>query len=593
MGGAVTVQWERVVDSDTGFVAWRDPELFDAWKARAAELAAQGVALDRTGDFAAQRARVVELVEAIANVYRACDVPAPCDPAYFGPFLRAANPVSTLFQYAGEPGWGGSWINGPSAGLFQPVATWRTAVDRAFIGWDGVPVVAALSRDPDAFMGAGPNGRAFWILGPRAARDWTQGYVTSSCETRGGFLGAGDCEAWANTLLPPAVWEWWMWSDIQAALSTRSAWEVQRDAWAWSIAKNLQVAGRYNIAGARADITRILEERARRSPEQIEADTRSAARSGLSYLDATTGLMALGGPVGALFGAIANGLTRLLVEFLPMASGYDVDVWNRVEPTFTVFRLSGTAAAPPTHDVAAPSGFARKPRGVVKVLLPSGIPSARASVDSGEWQPSYLERSLPEGLHYLRAEAEGYVPTARTVRVVAGREELWRPALVRATDPAYRAPPERVSPGIVTLPVVTLLSVVSEGQSRGTGDGDGDAGGREMAEGTGAELHVQAPGIEGAEVMLSPPAPGTEAGAWLALPRSVRWERAVAVRLVVRAPGRETRSQDVDIDPGEKVTVTVDAASLPPARRWLAWALGAAGALAVGGLVVVISKARR
>lgn len=613
MGGAVTAEWERVVDSDTGFVAWRDPELFEAWKARAAELAARGVALDRAGDFAAQRAAVAELVEAVANCYRACDVPAPCDPAYFGPFLRAANPVSTLFQYAGEPPWGGAWIDNGVAGLYEPKATWETHVDRAHIGWNGATSLGALSRDPDAFMRDHSDGRAFWILGSRPSRDWTQGFVTSACETRGGFLGAGDCEAWRNYLLPPAVWEFWLWSDIQAGLAQRSAWQVQRDAWAWSLAKNLQVAGRYNIAGARSDITRILEAQARRSREQIDADTRAAARGNLTAMDATTALMALGGPVGALFGAVMNGLVRLLIEVLPLASGYDIDVWGRTEPTFTVFRLSGTAAAPPTHDVPAPPGFARKPRGVVKVLLPANIPTARASVDGGESHPSYLERSLPEGLHQLTATAEGYIPTARTVRVVAGREELWRPVLVRATDPAYRAPPALESPGLVVVPLVSVLEVVNEdpsvpvkrrgaagskrfpaGSKRAPGGGETSREGEGMGASTDTELTVLVEGIAGAEVLLSPPAPGSEAGAWLSLPRTVRWPRAVSVRLVVRAPGRASRSQDVDINPGEKATVMVNAESLPPARRWLPWVWGGLGALAVGGLVVVISgKARR
>lgn len=591
MGGAVTAVWERVVDSDSGFVAWRDPELFEAWKARAASLAREGFALDRGADFATQRGHVAALVEAVANAYRACDVPAPCDPGYFGPFLRAANPISTLFRYAGEPPWGGDWIDRPTAGLYQPVATWETRVDRSGIGWDGVARVESLTRDPDAFMRAGDNGRAFWILGPRSARDWSQGFVTSSCATRGGFLALGDCESWGNTLLPPAVWEFWLFADIANALAERSAWQVQRDAWAWSVQKNLQVAARYNIAGARADITRILEAQARRTPEQIEADTRAAARGQLTFVDATTGLMALGGPVGALMGAIVNGLTRLLVEVLPLASGYDVDVWGRTEPTFTVFRLSGTAAAPPSHDVPEPAGFVRRPRGTVKVLLPANIPSARVTIDDGEGHPAYVERALPEGLHELKVSAEGYVSTARTVRVVAGREELWRPVLVRATDPAYRAPPPPPSPGLLVVPFVTLLEAVTAGDGAGGSGGSGSSsGGSEMATGTGAELNILVNGVDGAEVMLSPPAPGTAAGAWLSLPRTVRWERAVSVRLVVRAPGRVTRSQDVDINPGEKATVSVTAESLPRARRWVPWALGAVGVVAVGGAFVVISK---
>lgn len=228
---------------------------------------------------------------------------------------------------------------------------------------------------------------------------------------------------------------------------------------------------------------------------------------------------------------------------------------------------------------------------MVKVLLPANIPTARVTVDDGEAHPAYLERSLPEGLHELKVSAEGYVSTARTVRVVAGREELWRPVLVRATDPAYRAPPPPPSPGLLVVPFVTLLEAVTAGEGAGGSGGSGSSsGGSEMATGTGTELNLIVSGVEGAEVMLSPPAPGTAAGAWLSLPRTVRWERAVSVRLVVRAPGRVTRSQDVDINPGEKATVSITAESLPRARRWVPWALGAVGVVAVGGALVVISR---
>ncbi len=89
-----------------------------------------------------------------------------------------------------------------------------------------------------------------------------------------------------------------------------------------------------------------------------------------------------------------------------------------------------------------------------------------------------------------------------------------------------------------------------------------------MANSTVAELFVDVSVAlrgEGVTVRVVPERAGLAGADWSSPPLPLRWEGAATVTVSAKAPNRPERSQTVVVAQGAKVSVTIDAASLPVA----------------------------
>lgn len=547
MGTPVAAQWRQVVDVESRAVSWVDDGLYLAWSERAValssvEVSRRLVGLSSEDVSRVQRAAVRELVEAVAWVYRACDTPPLSDPVFVREYLGAVNGGFGEERVPGDPTGSGSWVDELGASFYVP--GYAIDVLRARLDDDANVTPGGLALDPGAWAPDGdtrfvtvpgaprPNGRERIPAGVEA---WWSAKVNNRCARRSNVFA--DCDAWDATVLPAAEREFALWSRIASSLYQRGARRVQSEAREYALLRNLRVLRVWRGGGTNTLALIGEAERVEAEGERVNANLGSTL---FQFASAAAALNPVAGLVLAIPAAIAS--------FAPPAFATQRDAFGRGWPSFQRWRISGGASAtePPSVPMEAPGGFRRAEVGTLRVVMPETLPGAAVRVDGGEWRPLLWSGEVTAGVHLVEARATDRVPWGVTLRVGAGE------SVVRLVDES-------------SLPPVGSNADTTGGTGgASTGGGSGQGGG--MANSTVAELFVDVSvGLraEAVEVKVTPERAGLAGSDWTRPPLTLRWEGAATVTVSARAPTRPERSQTVVIAQGAKVSVTVDAASLP------------------------------
>ena len=411
--------WGSIVDAENSFVAWWDEELFNAWVRRALALSTPEQQRRVEGlSFAEQRAHVRELVTSVWCAYLALNLPAPADPAYVLAFLGAANTRGETTE--GEPPLGGSWVAQFGPFMYQP--NMRVDVSRCSISWEGVLSTESLDvGDLQAWSQRENGGNVVSFFGARTRTDWSQGAIFNNCELRPNALGS--CEEWSAHVLPPAIWEFWLWSSVAQSLADRGGYKVLLDAREWTVARNLRVMRRYDVAGIGQAAADLLAEAEVRNAETAAGGTNKEVSTILLSAGAAAQLAP---PVGTVIGAVLAGV-GLVLRYFGGAVGVIEDAWGRRRPEYSPFMLTGGTGTEevPSHLVPEPAGFTRAQRGFLRVLLPNGVASARVRVDRAEWRAAIWDGPALVGAHEVEVRADARVPQLRTLRVVPNTRAEW------------------------------------------------------------------------------------------------------------------------------------------------------------------------
>lgn len=503
-------RWTRHVDVIIGYAGWADDELYAGWVRQTRVI--RGIDPDpRTGerrappDFTAARgvcaARTRELIDAIAQAYRSVDVPAPADPEFCRIFLGAFRGLTTERDYLPaegaelpEPPPTFDDASTPAERERQAIAhatretarrvaairrrwhpTWSAAqyvaadgvpaivdVYRARIGWDGTVYPGGIAESADTWLAhhRGDDARAHRLPESDARRGWrpapTAGvsapwtgndfFIRHKCDRR----TRSECEGWHAYVLPAPVMEWSVWCEIADALERRSAQDVMRDAWRWIAHRNIEELKANNMATS--EVTDLINQA---NVDAAKIQQENGLRESARWLEVLGSGAMVAGPYGAIVGTIIKAIATIL-EAVPIAAGYSLDVWNRRVPAFSRPHLTGSVEREPTHNVEEPPGFVRAVRGRLTIRYPERDAEAmRVQVNGGVWRPSGWSGELPAGVYEVNVEQPGRLPSRLTVRVTAGEEQvmqlrpLARPQNARErerviADEAERAAAEKI-----------------------------------------------------------------------------------------------------------------------------------------------------
>lgn len=481
------LRWARHVDVVVDYAGWADDELYAGWVRQTRVI--RGLAADPvTGetraapDFNASRgecvSRVRELINAVAQAYRAIDIPAPADPDFARIYLGAFRGVSSFRPYLPTEG---AELPEPQPRYEEAVTageretlrsryesretarrlaavrrTWdpvlanvryvsangapaEVTFRRAGITWDGNVFLGGLAESADAWLQqhadedarahrhAWPRGAGGWQAAPSPAQaaPWrgTDLFIHHQCDRR----QLGNCQWWHAYVLPSPAMEWELWCEIADALERRSAQDILRDVWRYTAARNVAELRANNMATSEVedllgqadlDVAKI----------QQENDLRTAAK----WIDTVSSFAMAAGPYGAIVGAILKGLAAIL-DAIPIAYGFNLDAWDRTAPAFSKTSISGQSGEEPTHAVELPPRFMRAPRGTLKILYPErDAERMRVQVNGGVWRPFGWSGELPAGVrterrvveYEINVEQPGRIPSRITARVWADEETV-------------------------------------------------------------------------------------------------------------------------------------------------------------------------
>lgn len=481
------LRWARHVDVVMDLAGWADDELYAGWVRQTRVI--RGLEADpvtketrAAPDFNRSRgecvSRVRELINAVAQAYRAIDIPAPADPEFARLFLGAFRGVTAYREYLPmegaelpepQPRYEEAFTAGERETLrtrYEARETNRrlaaarrywdrvlsgvryvtdegtpASVDfhRAYIDWDGnvFPGGLAESADPWLQQHADEDARAHRHAWPRGPGGWegasaqaqaapwkgTDLFIRHQCDRR----RVGGCQWWHAYVLPSPAMEWELWCEIADALERRSAQDILRDVWRYTAARNVAELRANNMATSEVE---DLLGQADLDAAKIQQE--NGLREAAKWIDTVSSFAMAAGPYGAIVGAILKGIAVIL-DAIPIAYGFNLDVWDRRTPAFSKVSISGQPGEEPSHAVELPPRFMRAPRGRLKILYPErDAERMRVQVNGGVWRPFGWTGELPAGVrseqraveYEINVEQPGRIPTRITARVWADEETV-------------------------------------------------------------------------------------------------------------------------------------------------------------------------
>ncbi len=327
-----------------GILFWIDRANADGWFAVLGALVSE--ASERSIDalsYDQQVARVIEVWEALGNVYRALNL-VPFADVGFQAVMEGDHYGADSGVWCEDRAWA-EWAR--THGAYQDAP--------GIPGCISIHQRLAMRADGTvntAYVHADETSTAYWTrqydTRPGGGWSWKTYAWHSNCRSRGGFLGSGDCREWENRLFPPLYFYFLEVRRIYELLRARGFLVAILQAHRAVLIHNLRLAKALGVLDANApDPAVALAGRATQGAALARVTTPEAGSEVLAGLGTGLGLLAAipGFQVAAAIGGAILALQRLILTAmteLGLAVAHVTDQYGRDAEVIQVRNRDGS-----------------------------------------------------------------------------------------------------------------------------------------------------------------------------------------------------------------------------------------------------------